>query len=118
MGLLQFRRPDEVVRRCTKANTRSRVRPSATVKTVPTKTASTLPGSPSRVRPPWMNEPSPSPPTSTARAPGQTVHKLIYPGGRKFECEVDHFDAERDRFPYPDNHFEMVTVCELIEHLL
>ena len=49
---------------------------------------------------------------------GQTDHKLVYPGGRKFECEVDHFDAERDRFPYPDNHFEMVTVCELIEHLL
>lgn len=50
--------------------------------------------------------------------PGRTDHKCIYPGGRKFECDVDHFDAERDRFPYPDNHFELVLVCELIEHLL
>jgi SAM-dependent methyltransferase len=49
---------------------------------------------------------------------GRTDHKCIFPGGRKFECEVDHFDAERDRFPYPDNHFEMVLVCEMIEHLL
>lgn len=49
---------------------------------------------------------------------GRTDHKLVHPGGRRFECDVDHFDAERDRFPYPDNRFEMVLVCELIEHLL
>jgi SAM-dependent methyltransferase len=49
---------------------------------------------------------------------GRVDHKCIYPGGRKFECDVDHFDAERDPFPYPDDHFEVVLVCEMIEHLL
>ena len=51
-------------------------------------------------------------------APGRIDHKCVHPGGRKFECDVDHFDAERDRFPYPGNHFELVLVCEMIEHLL
>jgi len=38
-------------------------------------------------------------------------------GGETFVCEIDHFDAERDRFPYPDAHFSTVLCCELIEHL-
>lgn len=38
--------------------------------------------------------------------------------GETFECEIDLFDAERDRFPYPDGHFETVLVCEMIEHFL
>jgi len=50
--------------------------------------------------------------------PGRIDHKCIFPAGRKFECNIDHFDAERDKFPYPDNYFEVVLVCELIEHLL
>jgi len=50
--------------------------------------------------------------------PGRVDHKCIYPGGRKFECDVAHFDAERDPFPYPDDHFELVLITELIEHLL
>ena len=37
--------------------------------------------------------------------------------GETFVCEIDHFDAERDRFPYPDAHFSTVLCCELIEHL-
>ncbi|MBV9746832.1 MAG: methyltransferase domain-containing protein, partial [Acidobacteriia bacterium] len=37
--------------------------------------------------------------------------------GETFECHVDHFDAEKDPFPYPDNHFDTVLCCELIEHL-
>ena len=35
-----------------------------------------------------------------------------------FECEVDLFDAEKDRFPYPDEHFATVLCGELIEHLV
>jgi glycosyltransferase involved in cell wall biosynthesis len=37
--------------------------------------------------------------------------------GREFTCEIDLFDAERDRFPYPPEHFSTVLCCELIEHL-
>ncbi len=37
--------------------------------------------------------------------------------GERFACEIDHFDAEKDRFPYPDGHFSTVLCCELIEHL-
>jgi len=37
--------------------------------------------------------------------------------GEPFECDVDHFDAEKHRFPYPDGHFSTVLCCELIEHL-
>ena len=38
--------------------------------------------------------------------------------GEEFECEIDLFDAERDRYPYPDGHFSTVLCCELLEHLL
>jgi len=37
--------------------------------------------------------------------------------GEPFACEIDLFDAEKDRFPYPDSHFQTVLCCELIEHL-
>lgn len=37
--------------------------------------------------------------------------------GEVFCCEIDHFDAEKDPFPYPDGHFATVLCCELIEHL-
>jgi SAM-dependent methyltransferase len=34
-----------------------------------------------------------------------------------FTCDIDFFDAERDRFPYPDGHFDVVLACEILEHL-
>src|SRR5262249_25359896 len=37
--------------------------------------------------------------------------------GEVFCCAVDHFDAEKDRFPYADGHFATVLCCELLEHL-
>jgi SAM-dependent methyltransferase len=49
--------------------------------------------------------------------PGRVDHKIIqFPDGN-FECDVEHFDAERDTFPYPDGHFELVVAGEIIEHL-
>jgi glycosyltransferase involved in cell wall biosynthesis/SAM-dependent methyltransferase len=37
--------------------------------------------------------------------------------GETFQCAIDHFDAEKDPFPYPDAHYSTVLCCELLEHL-
>jgi SAM-dependent methyltransferase len=37
--------------------------------------------------------------------------------GRSFACDVDAFDAERDRYPYEDDSFDAVLCTELFEHL-
>jgi SAM-dependent methyltransferase len=49
---------------------------------------------------------------------GKVDHPVVVStSGEIFTCEVDHFDAEKDAFPYPDEHFATVLCCELIEHL-
>ncbi len=49
---------------------------------------------------------------------GTTETKVATAGGREiFRCEIDLFDAERDVFPYPGSHFDLVLACEIIEHL-
>jgi glycosyltransferase involved in cell wall biosynthesis/SAM-dependent methyltransferase len=49
---------------------------------------------------------------------GRTDHRTVTSAeGETFECEIDHFDAEKDVFPYPDGHFATVICGELIEHL-
>ncbi len=49
---------------------------------------------------------------------GEVDHReAIHDDGRSFTCEIDLFDAEKDPFPYPDEHFSTVLCCELIEHL-
>ena len=37
--------------------------------------------------------------------------------GETFSCKIDLFNAEADRYPYPDEHFATVICCELLEHL-
>jgi SAM-dependent methyltransferase len=50
---------------------------------------------------------------------GRVDEKSISIGGREaFRCSIDLFDAEKDRYPYPDGHFETVLACEIFEHLL
>ncbi len=50
---------------------------------------------------------------------GRVDHKHITSDtGVEFECEVDHFNAEKDIFPYPDGSFDTVMCCELLEHLV
>ena len=49
---------------------------------------------------------------------GQTNHRSITSeNGEDFRCDIDLFDAEKDRFPYDDGYFSTVLCCELIEHL-
>ncbi|MDX2149155.1 MAG: glycosyltransferase [Bryobacteraceae bacterium] len=49
---------------------------------------------------------------------GKVDHKQVVSAeGEIFECDVDLFDAEKDRFPYDDHFYSTVLCCELIEHL-
>ena len=49
---------------------------------------------------------------------GRVDHRSVVSAqGETFECDIDHFDAEKDVYPYPDEHFSTVLCCELIEHL-
>ena len=49
---------------------------------------------------------------------GRIDHKEVTAeDGRRFVCDLDLFDAEKDPFPYPDEHFLTVLCGELIEHL-
>jgi SAM-dependent methyltransferase len=48
---------------------------------------------------------------------GIVTHAASVQGKVIFECETDLFNAEKDRFPYPDGHFDLVLACEILEHL-
>jgi SAM-dependent methyltransferase len=49
---------------------------------------------------------------------GQIDHRsAVSTDGATFACDIDHFDAEKDPYPYPCGHFSTVLCCELIEHL-
>jgi SAM-dependent methyltransferase len=42
---------------------------------------------------------------------------IVSETGETFECDIDHFDAEKHIYPYDDEAFDTVLCCELIEHL-
>ncbi len=44
-------------------------------------------------------------------------HTITSSEGEPFECTLELFDAEKDRFPYADRYFSTVLCCELVEHL-
>jgi glycosyltransferase involved in cell wall biosynthesis/SAM-dependent methyltransferase len=49
---------------------------------------------------------------------GRSEHRtVVSTEGEPFACDIDLFDAEKDRFPYPDERFSTVVCGELIEHL-
>jgi SAM-dependent methyltransferase len=49
---------------------------------------------------------------------GRTDHREVKSAdGESFSCQIDHFDAEKDPFPYPNEHFSTVLCGELVEHL-
>jgi SAM-dependent methyltransferase len=49
---------------------------------------------------------------------GRIDHRTVQSAdGETFTCDIDHFDAEKDRFPYDDESFSTVVCGELIEHL-
>ncbi|MGA2113546.1 MAG: glycosyltransferase [Bryobacteraceae bacterium] len=51
-------------------------------------------------------------------AAGRVEHReLRSSDGELFSCDIELFDAEKDRFPYADGYFRTVLCCELIEHL-
>jgi len=51
-------------------------------------------------------------------APGRSVKRAASSQGKTiFECETDLFNAEKDRYPYPDGHFDLVLACEILEHM-
>lgn len=37
--------------------------------------------------------------------------------GEEFRFQMQRLNVERDEFPYPDDYFDVVLCCELIEHL-
>lgn len=50
---------------------------------------------------------------------GRIDHKRVTSQDQvEFECLIDHFDAEKDIYPYENQSFDTVLCCELIEHLL
>src|SRR5258708_5495082 len=49
---------------------------------------------------------------------GHSVCKSVPLAAAEFTCDLDFFDAERDRFPYPDGHFSLALCCEMLEHLM
>lgn len=51
--------------------------------------------------------------------PGQSSLKQSTIDGKPvFECYVDLFDAEKDRYPYGDSTFDCILACEIFEHFL
>jgi len=49
---------------------------------------------------------------------GRVDHRSVTStAGEPFQCVLELFDAEKDRFPYDDGYFSTVLCCELVEHL-
>ncbi len=48
---------------------------------------------------------------------GKIDQKVVPFRRRRLLCSIDHFDADREPFPYPDSHFDLVIAAEMIEHL-
>lgn len=50
-------------------------------------------------------------------AGGQHRSRVTAADGEEFHCTIDLFNCEVDRFPYPEQYFDTIICCELLEHL-
>jgi SAM-dependent methyltransferase len=48
---------------------------------------------------------------------GRVDRKTMHMPDGEFTCDIAHFDAERDRFPWVDGYFDLVVAGEIIEHM-
>jgi SAM-dependent methyltransferase len=42
---------------------------------------------------------------------------VVHSGGTEEVFDFDHFNVEKDDFPYPDDSFDLVLCCEILEHI-
>jgi len=49
--------------------------------------------------------------------PADVRSQVVVESGIPHRYEFDHFNVERDEFPYPDGEFDLVLFCEVLEHL-
>jgi SAM-dependent methyltransferase len=49
--------------------------------------------------------------------PDGTRTQVVVESGAPHRYDFDHFNVERDRFPYADGEFDLVMFCEVLEHL-
>lgn len=52
-----------------------------------------------------------------AEATPRGVQVVTAKSGERHTFEFDHFNVERDRFPYENDSFDLVLCCEILEHL-
>ena len=45
------------------------------------------------------------------------TRSLDLPDGAASTCHVDHFDLERDFYPYPNAHFKAILCCGVLDRL-
>jgi ubiquinone/menaquinone biosynthesis C-methylase UbiE len=52
-------------------------------------------------------------------SPREKLQRLRHAtSGEELSFVMQNVDVERDRFPYPDQHFDVALCCEIIEHLV
>jgi len=49
--------------------------------------------------------------------PGDVRSQTVIESGVAHRYDFEHFNVERDHFPYPDATFDLVLFCEVLEHL-
>lgn len=57
-------------------------------------------------------------PHVAAKAQERVCHRCLEDGSEQVAViDFDHFNTETDPFPYPDDRFDVILFCEVVEHL-